>query len=116
MNEYIVKQVDCHHKKPNIIHSLFMPSFNEPEFYRQTVSLNSFFTGTKKRNWAPDGRLYILSTMIEYEIDKDIAKSTLLKLGVDISIKHSGIVFNGIWDFYSKVGYDRKNKKWIQSE
>lgn len=112
MREFIVRQTDLtKERNRNAIYTLFLPDVSEKDFYKQTKSLNAFFHNPKKkRNWSPDGRLFTLLTLEEYEIDKEINEKYLKLYDIKYT-QHSGITFNGIYEFYNYIGYNGKTKK-----
>jgi hypothetical protein len=117
MNRYAIRETRKN-GNGNMAYSLLMPSFNEPGFYRQTVSLNAFFNGTKKRNWKDwetNGTLYTCVTWAEFLMDQETWASFCAEKHLDIAFHwpYCNTEFNGIWNFYKYIGYDYKTKKWI---
>jgi len=78
--------------------------------YRESISYGWFFYGDKRRNFN-DKILYTIVHPSEFEIMKDFpgCKEMLVKgildRGEDIKCKN-------LYDFYEKIGYNRKTKKY----
>ena len=79
--------------------------------YRQSISFNSFFNGVKKRNQ---------SKQFLYVADSYEHLLELVALGAPISkMKLDGLKINppiqckDLYDFYKKIGYERKTRKYI---
>jgi len=81
------------------------PDFGEPDFYRQTTSLNAFFYSTKGRNVSPDGVLYNCELWSDFESRQE----SLRKHGMEYEVTET---FDSIWDFYKFIGYDYRRKKY----
>ena len=75
--------------------------------YRESVSLNSFFYGKRQRCWKSRKKgavhLYTCRHSVEWNLHS--------KFMAD-SVEWEYIPTTGLWDFYNKIGYDYKKKKW----
>lgn len=70
--------------------------------YRQRVSHNAFFYGTKKYNWSPT-HMYQVITPDEVGFLLYGPPTPLIRL-------------KDQWELYETIGFDRKTKKWIPKQ
>ena len=98
-----------------------MPTPNEPNFYPQCISFTWFRDRELKRAYpeAGTGKLKNGMNWVEYsrtvkycgeEVTGRPIKEYLDDCGIDINTVP---VCKGVWDFYNKIGYDHKKKKYI---
>lgn len=102
---------------------LELPTYGKPEFYIQTVSYSYFHDRELKRafpygptnipengmNWMQYARTIKYCSEHSGWPGKTV-KEYLDGIGVDSS---KVTVCKGVWDFYNKIGYDRKAKKYL---
>lgn len=93
------------------LYVMHFPSYQDHGFYRQTMSLNAFFHGYRKRPNKTSTHLYVYHEWREFEAqcertvkwdgchDEDDRKLRTTEL-------------NGIWEFYQAIGYDYKTKRY----
>lgn len=80
-----------------------LPDVGEPGFYRQVVSYNAFFNSVSCRNWT-NRRLFVAR-----------------RPGGDWAAKYDevpddAIVCADIWDFYERIGFDYRRKRYRTGE
>lgn len=84
--------------------------------YRSRTSHNAFFHSTKGRNWFPNSDWstweVLYSSKDQREIDFEV--KILKDCGVRLEINY--IECESIWDFYKKIGWDYKTKKWSRND
>lgn len=108
---------------------LLMPQYNEPGFYRQTVSFNAFFHTWNKKlsraidryglydlrinkhkpNHMPDGHLLMVHPDNEYEMELRMSWADAKRKAENFRIKAE---FKSIWEFYEFIGFDYKTRKY----
>lgn len=97
-----------------------MPTPNEDNFYPQCISFQWFRDRELKRAY-PDtsGKLIKGMNWLEYsrtvkycgeQVTGRPIKEYLDDIGVDINTVS---VCKGAWDFYDKIGYDKKRKRYL---
>lgn len=77
--------------------------------YREGVSLNSFFFGRKKRCWKSRVKGAVHLFTLNHEDDWEFHKKFMRD-----SVEWEYIPTANLWDFYSKIGYDYKTRKWLK--
>lgn len=99
---------------------LELPSPGEPEFYRQVSSFSWFRTRELNRAF-PDvssGNLIKGMDWVQYSRSIKYCSEHTPRTSIQDYLKDFDIdigtvpVCKGVWDFYEKVGYDRKEKKY----
>jgi hypothetical protein len=81
--------------------------------YRQSVSFGSFFWGKNQRNYSPT-KIYVATSVSHLEMQRGwpslISKHKVAELDSD-----RVIYCKSLFDFYDKVGYNRKQRKWLNT-
>jgi hypothetical protein len=97
------------------------PTFGEDDFYPQAVSYSWFHDRELKRAF-PDvssGKLIDGMNWVEYASTIKYCSEHTTYRGIKEHLDFFGIDINtvpvckGVWDFYNKIGYDRKRKKYL---
>lgn len=106
IHEFFVSEVDTESKGKHKRYFLFSESK-----YQSIVSLNCFFFGKKKRNW--NGKLlYCVHNVFEIIELVEKYNSFFDKPYYDAIKSNTCIKCDGLYDFYKKIGYNRKTKKY----
>jgi hypothetical protein len=124
MTKFVVIEIDLMDKeyRHKRVHVFNLPSPSEKGFYRETTSFNAFFNGVPKGNrlHGPNQNsttLYNAKRWIEFEETCE----RQAKLFVEKKLKGfpddrllPRVEHQNIWDFYQKIGYDYKKKRYIK--
>jgi len=80
--------------------------------FRSRRSINAFFHSKKKRNYKNKEILYHSCREDEHIISENIWRETYRKNNIPRK-EITYIDVDSIWDFYTLIGYDYKNKKYL---
>lgn len=98
-----------------------IPEYNTKGHYHQSLSLG-YFTNRELnrfydmyRGLKPYSIWYSIKSKYEFDLERDNQLKSNFQCIIDLqkeldNLPH--IVCNGVWDFYEKIGYDRKTKKY----
>jgi hypothetical protein len=132
MREWVFKEIppDDVDNSKRIIHVVKLPSFGEPGFYQQTVSLTYFREGkragaTKRQQilytdtccWKQDGTLFFCIPKEQWEAEDQREVASFKRQGVTDWISEltlPRIEHETIYAFYEYIGFDRKRRKYIK--
>lgn len=108
------------------LHVILIPSYNEPGFYRQSISFDAFFMGRHRYNWnQTTKRLYSAKRYgitgdgwdeFNGEMDRMLdfnARHNISSTGLD----DRDLLFTNyfdVWSFYKAIDWDYKKKRYLR--
>lgn len=108
MDKILVSEINLDAK--NTKYYVFrLPDYNEKNFYRHTMSFNAFFNSVKVRN--RNGRLLYVFSFFNNGPLLILGESTIDKYKQEEIKKNPPIECLDIRDFFLKIGYNYKKKK-----
>lgn len=97
-------------EKPRVYYRFDLDRGKDGWCYRSRTSHNSFFHSGKARNWFPNREDWEILYGSKSQEDVDFEIKLLKDCGVIMPVEY--IDCKDIWDFYDKIGWNYKAKKW----